>query len=177
MDIHFVNATALGKLHDAVEVSVVAVNAAVGHKTHQVKSRGILFAVLHCANESFIGEKVAVLNGFCDPGKLLIDHPAGADVGVADLGVAHLTVGKTDVKAGCADKGHGILTDDLIKIRLLCGGDSVAVGAFVLAETVHDAKKNGSFAHNIISFPKTAGTENSAPALKLRLFACSFNYL
>ena len=88
--------------------------AAVAHQTHQVQ-RGIVgLAVFNGLHERFVGEKVAVVDRLGNAGQLLIDHAAGADVGVTDLAVAHLPVRQTDVQTRRADIGEGILGKELV---------------------------------------------------------------
>ena len=53
-------------------------------------------------------KKLAVFDGPADPGQVLKDHPAAADVGVAHLAVAHLPGGQTHVQAGGGEGGVGI---------------------------------------------------------------------
>ena len=45
------------------------------------------------------------MNGVTDPHEFLAHHAAGADVHVADFGVAHLPVGQADVAAGGMQEG------------------------------------------------------------------------
>ena len=107
---------------------IVAVNAAVAHKTHEVKGGAVLFAVFHCADKGFILKKVAVLNGLCNSCQLLINNAACADVCVTDLAVAHLTVRKTDVHSGSADIGYRVFAHEAVKVRLVSRGNGVAFG-------------------------------------------------
>ena len=124
---------------------VVAMNAAIGHQTHQVKCRAVLFAVFHCTDKSLVFKKVSVLNGLRNSCQFLIHNTAGTDVGVTDLAVAHLTVGQTNVHAGSTDIGHRVFTHQLVKIRRVGGGNRIAVVGFIFAEAVHDAKKHCLF--------------------------------
>lgn len=71
-------------------------------------------AMIHSANQCFVLEEVAVLNGLGDTGQLLVYHAAGADVGMSHLGIAHLSVRKAHIKAGCADLGVWILSEQLV---------------------------------------------------------------
>ncbi len=50
-----------------------------------------------------VGRKLAGLDGAIDAREILIDHPAGADIEVAHLGVAHLAAGQSDGALGGID--------------------------------------------------------------------------
>ena len=65
-------------------------------------------AAAQAASSASFSKKRAVGDRVVDPGQVLLDDRAGAEVEVADLGVAHLPVGQADVaaarpRASCAD--------------------------------------------------------------------------
>ena len=60
--------------------------------------------------EAAVGDRVA------DAHQLLLHHAAGADVHVADLGVAHLAVGQADVAAGGVQEGVRAGLPQLVKV-------------------------------------------------------------
>jgi hypothetical protein len=76
------------------------VDTAIGKKAHQVQGGSLFFAGIHGVLVGGIGEEVSVRNGFGDAGQILKHHPAGADVGVAHLTVAHLPLRKSHVQSG-----------------------------------------------------------------------------
>ncbi len=76
------------------QVLQVGVDAAVGQQAHQVQGRALLQAGVHGVPVGGIFIKAPVGNGFGDPGQVLEHHPAGADVGVTHLAVAHLPSGR-----------------------------------------------------------------------------------
>ena len=80
--------------------------------------------------------KLAVLNGLGDPGELLIDDAAGADIGVPDFGVAHLPLRQSDVHAGGADQSMRALGQNFAEIRHSRGADGVAVCRGIVAKAV-----------------------------------------
>ena len=86
----------------------VAVHAAVGQKPHQVECTVPLLAVVHGLDIGLVLKEAAVLNGAADAGQILEHHPAGADVGVPHLGVAHLALGKTHVQPGGGQAAAGV---------------------------------------------------------------------
>ncbi len=119
-------------------MSVVAVYPAVGHKPHQMQGRALLFCVFHRRNQSRVFDKIAVHYRLGYSCVVLIHCPAGADVGVPDLAVAHLSVGQPHVHSGSAEGGKRVITEIIIKIWGVSGFDCVAAGVGVEAETVHD---------------------------------------
>ena len=63
------------------------------------RPRGLLRARSQAAEQRLVLEEAAVGDRVVDPGQVLLDDRAGAEVEVADLGVAHLPVGQADVAA------------------------------------------------------------------------------
>ena len=86
----------------------MAMNSAVGEKTDKVKSAVVLFAVFYGGLKTLDIEEVAVGDGLGDLYKHLINDAYCADVRVSYLRVAHLTVGKADVKTRSSYSGKGI---------------------------------------------------------------------
>src|SRR3546814_19604412 len=66
--------------------------------------------ILAGAAQLRIAEETAILDRGIDPGKVLIHHPAGADVHVPDLRIAHLAIGQADEAALALDP----------RVRALC---------------------------------------------------------
>ena len=77
------------------------------------------------------------MDGGADASELLQDALAGADVEVADLGVAHLPFRQTDRRAGGGDLGVRPLPLDGVQVGLAREGDGVGVGARVDSVAVH----------------------------------------
>ena len=99
-----------------------------------------LLGVFHGGFQHVVLKELAVTDGLGDAGQLLIDHAAGADVGVADLTVAHLAVGQAHVHAGSTDLGVGIGGKQLVQVGGACGVDGVGAGVVAAAKTIHNAK-------------------------------------
>ena len=127
----------------SVEVLVVRMHAAVGKKAHYVKGVS-LGCVVHGADKLFVLKEAAVLYGIGDPGKFLPDNSAGAHVGVAYLGVAHLAVRKAHGSAACLKLSVRVLSEKLIQIGRLCCGYGVSGSVRGNAEAVHYKKHNRS---------------------------------
>ena len=103
VDIDLLHLLTLAQFQQSIQVGDVAVNAAVGQKTHQVHAAPLLLGLLASAHQFCILKKGAVLDLLCDPGQLLIDHASCADVGVAHFAVAHLAIGQAHIQTGAAN--------------------------------------------------------------------------
>ena len=149
MDVDLRGAQVLGQVEQAEEVLDVAVHAAGALQAHEVNRLARVDGLLHVANEHVVLLHGAVEDGLGDQGQLLIDDAARADVGVADLAVAHLAVGQADRHAGGVDERVRAAGKQRVKVRLVGHGDGVALGGLRHAVAVHDAKQNGFLGHGI----------------------------
>ena len=104
-------------------------------------------AVVHGAHIGLVGEEIAVCDGLGDAGQVLKHHPAGADVGVAHLAVAHLPLGQAHVQAGGGQLTAGIFRKEPVQVGLFGVGDGVAGGLGPEAEAVHDDQSRRCFFH------------------------------
>ena len=123
----------------------MTVDTAVGQQAHQVEGRTVLPAVPHGLQIGFVFKKGAVLNGAADPGQILKDHPPGADVGVAHLRVAHLSLGQTDIQARGRQPAAGIGGKDFVQIWSMGVGHGIAGGVVPQAKAVHDDQGSWCF--------------------------------
>src|SRR3954452_8090491 len=87
-----------GQLDARLEVLPAGVNPSVGYQPHQVQAPAGAGAgrLADCLQRGVL-EEAAVGDRVVDPGQVLLDYRSGAEVEVADLGVAHLAVGEADV--------------------------------------------------------------------------------
>ena len=91
--------------HQRAQVVDVRVHAAVGDQAHQVqRSPGRAGAVAGRDERRVLGQR-AVGHGRAEPHQVLRHDAPGAEVQVADLGVAHLAGRQADVVAGGGDAG------------------------------------------------------------------------
>ena len=97
MDVNLLHAHILGHFDQTEQMLDVAVHAAVGQQADEVQGLIVLDAVVHCANNGEVFADGAVFDVLGDFHQHLVNHPAGADVGVANLGVAHLAVRQANV--------------------------------------------------------------------------------
>ena len=151
MHIDLFKPEALCHFDQTVHMRHVAVYAAGGEQSHEVQRGALVLCILHRGFQRGILKEIAVLNGFCDLDKLLIDNSAGAHIGMTDLGIAHLTVRQTDIESGSADDIVRVLRKIAVEIRGFRCLDRVAVVARIDSEAVHDQQCNRCFAHNYIS--------------------------
>ena len=80
MDEHLGQAIPFRQLQKAVNMRNVAVYASVGHKAVKMERGIMVFAVFHRRQKLRILKEVPVLDGFRDPGQLLIHNAAGAHI-------------------------------------------------------------------------------------------------
>ncbi len=98
---------------ERLDVGPAGVHAAVGHEPDQVDPLG----AGEGATEDLIRAELAVLDREVDPGEVLHDHRAGAEVEVADLGVAHLALGQADGAPARGQLGVRIALPERIEHR------------------------------------------------------------
>ena len=152
VDIDLLQPLALGHPQQGVKVLDVGVDAAVAEKAHQVQGRSLGAAGLHGVEIGGVGKEAAVRHGVADPGQVLKDHPAAADVGVAHLAVAHLPVGQAHPAAGGLQLRPGVLGEEPVQNRRRRGGHGVARRLLPQAEAVHNDQGRRCFVHsNLIS--------------------------
>src|SRR5690606_38846145 len=83
-------ATAGSRFDHGHQVILMTVHATIGEQPHDVYGLIGGHGLVHGRVDRLIGEEFAVANGLGDAGKVLVHHAAGAEVHVADFGVAHL---------------------------------------------------------------------------------------
>ncbi len=121
-----------------VEVFYRRVNAAVRRQAHKMNVRALLLGVLESLHDLGIFEDRAVGARAVDLHQILIHHAARADIEVAHLRVAHLTVGQTDVFAVGAQLRVGILLGHGRDIGGVHGRDHVRFGVIAYAPAVEN---------------------------------------
>ena len=129
----------LRKLQKGVKMVRMGMDAARGDQPPDMQRGIVLFAVFDRSQESRVLKEITVLDRLGDPGQVLIDDAAGAHVQMADLGVAHLAVRKTDKQAAGLTFHKGAGLEQLVQIRGLCFVDRVVSRVLAQAEAVHDA--------------------------------------
>ncbi|MNP05238.1 hypothetical protein D3C76_971840 [compost metagenome] len=136
--------TALGgQFGHGDQVVLVAVHAAVGEQPHEMHGLASGNGFIYCAGQHRILEELAVADRLGHAGEVLVDDTAGAEVHVADLGVAHLAVGQADVHAGAGDQAVRLAGQQAVPIGLLRGIDGVVFRGVAMAEAVQDDQDQG----------------------------------
>ena len=92
--------------------------------------------------QGLVLEEAAVGDRVVDPGQVLLDDGAGAEVEVADLGVAHLPLGKADVAPLGRELGVGELRPEPVEDRRLGDRDRVAGAGLGDAPAVEDDQRD-----------------------------------
>ena len=88
-----------------------------------------------------VGEKVPCADGAVDPRVFLIHDPAGAEIQVTDLGIAHLLGRESDGGLRGPDQGMGISCPKGIQIRGFSAGNSVIFGFFAVTPSIEDHQR------------------------------------
>ena len=189
---------ALGRqLGHGHQMILVAVHATVGKQAEDVHRLAGTYGLVDRSADGRVGEEFAVADRLCHPGEVLIHHAPGAQVHVADLGVAHLPVRQTDIHAAAGDQSVWLSRQqtfvdrlargiDGIEIRLsLCPkpsrmistrGLGAAVGATgMLSGSLHGAEKGGQSTgwpwrgHESSGFSHSGGAVYTGPHFIVRV--------
>ena len=145
-----------GGVGEGDEVVEVAVDTAVGHEAEEVEAgmAGLGEGVLKGRD----GGELILADGLLDAGEVLVDDSAGAEVEVADLGVAHLSLGEADVFAAGGEGGLGVGLVEVLMEGGFCEQGGVAVGfglreaAGINPPAITDDQNNG-LGHSVLPMP------------------------
>ena len=116
----------------------MAVDPSVGEQSQNVDRFPRLFGRQHGLPIGLVCEKGPILNGPADFGQILKYHPAGADIGMAHLGVAHLAIRKPHIQSGGRQPAPGTFLKDTAQNRLFGVGNGVSGAFFPQAKAIHD---------------------------------------
>src|SRR5262249_52025340 len=111
-----------------------------------------------------------------DARQILKYHPAGADIGVADLGIPHLPVGQADIMLARLELRMRPPRDQSMPVRRLRHFDRVVVGLRSLAPSVENAQhqwtgagagvhRGGPWAMELYLYTRNRPRADSAPDL------------
>ena len=112
--IDLAQAIALCQLQQTINMSNMAVNAAVRNQSEHMQSRIVLFAVFYCCHKCLVFKKITILNGFGNTGQLLINNTSCTHVQVSYLRVSHLSFRKTNCHSAGLSFYERTLTHQLI---------------------------------------------------------------
>ena len=135
--------TALGdRLDRSDDVVQMAMHPAIRHQPHQMGGAARRLELGDEALQGVVGEEAAILDRQVDLAQVHRHHPAGADIGMADLGIAHLAAGQPDIGAVGDQPVMRAVGHDPVEIRGI--GQRGGVGLRFFAETpaVENAQNN-----------------------------------
>ena len=116
-----------GQLDDRLEVLPARVDAAVGDQPEQVQPPARAFARARAGGDQrLVFVEGAVGDRAVDAGQVLPDDRSGAEVQVADLGVAHLADRQADVGALGGELGVRVARPEVVEDRRVGERDRVA---------------------------------------------------
>ncbi len=98
-----------------------------------------------------------------DARQFLHHHAAGADIQMADLGIAHLSLWQADRLAAGGQEGVRRAGPEPVEVRRLGQGDGIVVPGFIPAETVENDEHHG-FCGHVRSFMQAWGCRRTCRA-------------
>src|SRR4030095_2419930 len=125
MDVPLSRAATRGELDEGADMRLVAVDATGRQQAEYVQRCAGSLAEIDRALQHAVSREFPGFDRMIDPRQVLIHDPAGADAHMADLGVAHLAVGQTDVAPRAGDQRMRRVTPERIPGRCARGRDRV----------------------------------------------------
>ncbi len=153
----------LRHLQQRIQMCDVAVHAAVRQQAVQMQISACLLHVLHGVKKLGILEEIPILNLLGDAGEILVNDAPGAHIHMADLGVSHLSVRKTDRKSARISLDERILLLQPVHHRRICLCHGIMKRIIRKSIPVKDQKynwsmfeihKNPPFRNNPVRFPQ-----------------------
>ena len=166
-------------LHHGKDVPDVAVYAAVGQKAKDVQRLAVC-GVFECRAIDGVFKKRTVGNGVGDARKILKHDTARADIRVADLTVAHLSVRQTDVQPGGRELRVRPALQEAVHHRRFGHIDGVARIRLADAVAVEDDQCDFPVAHSqapcavaAMIFEKSTGLSDAPPMRPPSMSGCA----
>ncbi len=138
MQINTVGATFGGQFDHSLDVILVRVHATGRQQAHDVHGMPAVDRLIDGVGQHLVGKEGAGGDRAVDARVFLVDDPAGTDVEVPDLGIAHLFRGQSDGCLGGIDKGMGILLPEPVPDRFAGRGNGVVLGFLAVAPAIQD---------------------------------------
>ena len=135
---HALHSAICGESRQRDEMIVVGVDAAISHESDEVQRR-VLRAIAR-VGELRNSEEAAVLDGDADARQVLQHHATRAEVEVADLGIAHLAVGKSDRPARGTEQRVGRSVPEFSPFRGVGERDGVGFALFTPPPAVENGE-------------------------------------
>lgn len=118
-------------------------HAAVGEQAEDVHRLAGPRGLVDGGADGRVGEELAIANRLGHSSEVLIHHAPGAQVHVADLGVAHLSVRQADVHAATGDQSVRLSSQQAIVDRLARGVDGIEIRAVAVPEAIENDQYQG----------------------------------
>ncbi len=122
------------------DVILVGMDAARRGQAHQVRGAAGGFHAVDEVEQRRLLLELAVFDREGDHAEIHRHHPARADIGVANFGIAHLPVRQTDRAAMGGERGMRARGDQPVEIRGIGQFHGVVLARFANAETVENAQ-------------------------------------
>lgn len=107
---------------------MITYNTAVGDETAEMETAVAVLCPLKGILDDVVLAKLSLLDSLIDTDNVLPDDTAGANVEMADFGVAHETLGETNGERGSVELSEtGGALGELIHHRRFGGGNGIAV--------------------------------------------------
>ena len=132
------NAGRLCAFDQCVNVVLMAVHATIGQQAHQVQGAALLLGGRDRLRQHRVGGQRAGLDVAIDAADVLLHDAAGADIEVADFGVAELAGGQADIVLGGVQRTVGIARFQRVPVRGVCCQNGIIVAFEAVTETVKD---------------------------------------
>src|SRR5436190_9524125 len=100
MDKNILNVLLFGSIAQGFKMIDVGVHAAIRNQTHEMNFFIVLFCIFKCTENNRMAMKRTVADGKINFYQILVNYSAGADVEMADFGIAHLTIRQANIFAG-----------------------------------------------------------------------------
>ena len=132
-----------GHVDECRDLPFVAVDAAGRGEAQHVQRRIIALRHGHRVAEHGIAREFAGRDRVVDAREVLIDHAARPDVEVADLRVAHLAFGQSDMQFGRVDRRMRRRGQQVVPVGHRSAADRVVRRCLATAESVQDQQHDG----------------------------------
>ena len=132
-------------------VAFVRMDAAIREQAQQMHDAAAFFHRGDEMRHLRIVLELALVDCRIDTRQILHHHAAGANIGVADLGISHLVIGQSHVMLARLHLGVRRMGEEFVPVRRLGEGDRVVIAVAALAPAVenteHQRARRGDFRH------------------------------
>jgi hypothetical protein len=126
------------------DLVLVRMHAAGRHQAHDVGGAAGCLQGGNGIAQHRVGGEAAVGDGGVDARQVLHHHAPGAEVHVADLGVAHLSARQPHLVLGGVDQGVRRGGEEAVQVRRRRLADGVVLAGLAMAPAVEDAEHHGA---------------------------------